>query len=42
MILPLHGGNGSQRLVLVERTPRGFRESELDAVKFVPFEAGKA
>ena len=42
MILPLHGGDGSQRLVLVERSRRGFRESELDAVKFVPFEAGRA
>jgi protein-L-isoaspartate(D-aspartate) O-methyltransferase len=42
MILPLHGGDGSQRLVLVERSGRGFRESELDAVKFVPFVAGKA
>jgi protein-L-isoaspartate(D-aspartate) O-methyltransferase len=42
MILPLHAGAGTQRLVLVERTGRGFRESELDAVHFVPFEAGKA
>jgi protein-L-isoaspartate(D-aspartate) O-methyltransferase len=42
MILPLHASDGSQRLVLVERGGRGFRESELDAVKFVPFEAGKA
>jgi len=42
MILPLHAGDDSQRLVLVERSGRGFRESELDAVKFVPFEAGKA
>ena len=42
MILPLHAGDGSQRLVLVERSARGFRESELDAVRFVPFEAGKA
>jgi len=42
MILPLHAGNGAQRLVLVERTGRAFRESELDAVHFVPFEAGKA
>jgi protein-L-isoaspartate(D-aspartate) O-methyltransferase len=42
MILPLHGDDGSQRLVLVERLGRGFRESELDAVKFVPFVAGKA
>jgi protein-L-isoaspartate(D-aspartate) O-methyltransferase len=42
MILPLHAGAGTQRLVLVERTARGFRESELDTVHFVPFEAGKA
>ena len=42
MILPLHAGAGTQRLVLVERTARSFRESELDAVHFVPFEAGKA
>ena len=42
MILPLHAGDGSQRLVLVERSRRGFAESELDAVRFVPFEAGKA
>jgi protein-L-isoaspartate(D-aspartate) O-methyltransferase len=42
MILPLHAGAGTQRLVLVERTGRGFRESELDTVHFVPFEAGKA
>jgi protein-L-isoaspartate(D-aspartate) O-methyltransferase len=42
MILPLHDGDGSQRLVLVERSGRGFRESGLDAVRFVPFEAGKA
>ena len=42
MILPLHGANGAQRLVLIERSRRGFRESELDAVKFVPFQAGRA
>ena len=42
MILPLHGDDGAQRLVLVERSGRGFREAELDAVLFVPFVAGKA
>lgn len=41
MILPLHEGRG-QRLVLIERSGRGFTESELDAVRFVPMEAGKA
>jgi protein-L-isoaspartate(D-aspartate) O-methyltransferase len=41
MILPLHGKN-AQRLVLIERSGRGFLERELDAVRFVPMEAGKA
>jgi protein-L-isoaspartate(D-aspartate) O-methyltransferase len=45
MILPLHGAGPArqaQRLVLIERSGRGFVESELDAVRFVPMEAGKA
>ena len=43
MVLPLHANNGnSQRLVLIERSGRGFVESSLDAVRFVPMEAGKA
>lgn len=41
MILPLHDGR-AQRLVLVERGARGFVEAELDAVRFVPMEVGKA
>jgi protein-L-isoaspartate(D-aspartate) O-methyltransferase len=41
MVLPLESGKG-QRLKLVERTARGFVESELDAVRFVPMEMGKA
>jgi protein-L-isoaspartate(D-aspartate) O-methyltransferase len=41
MILPLHEGKG-QRLVLIERSGRGFAESELDPVRFVPMEMGKA
>jgi protein-L-isoaspartate(D-aspartate) O-methyltransferase len=41
MVLPLASG-GDQRLLLVERSGRGFVESELDAVRFVPMEAGKA
>jgi protein-L-isoaspartate(D-aspartate) O-methyltransferase len=40
-ILPLHEGAG-QRLVLIERSGRGFIESELDPVRFVPMEMGKA
>jgi protein-L-isoaspartate(D-aspartate) O-methyltransferase len=41
MILPLHEGTG-QRLMLYERDRRGFIESELDPVRFVPMEMGKA
>ena len=41
MVLPLASGGG-QRLMLVERNGRGFAESRLDAVRFVPMEAGKA
>ena len=41
MVLPLAVGR-SQRLVLVERSGRGFVEAELDAVRFVPMEMGKA
>jgi protein-L-isoaspartate(D-aspartate) O-methyltransferase len=41
MVLPLASGGG-QRLLLVERSGRGFVESQLDAVRFVPMEAGKA
>ena len=41
MILPQHEGTG-QRLMLYERGTRGFVESELDPVRFVPMEMGKA
>jgi hypothetical protein len=41
MILPLHEGTG-QRLMLYERGTPGFVESELDPVRFVPMEMGKA
>lgn len=41
MVLPLES-KGAQRLVMVERNGRGFLESELDAVRFVPMTAGKA
>ena len=42
MILPLRAGPDAQRLVLIERSRRGYVESELDPVRFVPMEAGKA
>jgi protein-L-isoaspartate(D-aspartate) O-methyltransferase len=41
MVLPLES-RGTQRLVLIERNGRGFLESVLDAVRFVPMTAGKA
>jgi protein-L-isoaspartate(D-aspartate) O-methyltransferase len=42
MILPLRAGPDAQRLVLIERSRRGYVEVELDPVRFVPMEAGKA
>jgi protein-L-isoaspartate(D-aspartate) O-methyltransferase len=42
MVLPLKANGGAQRLVMIERSGRGFIESELDPVRFVPMEAGKA
>ena len=43
MILPLRASHrDAQRLVLIERSGRGLIEAELDPVRFVPMEAGKA
>jgi len=42
MILPLKANGGAQRLVLFERSGRGFLESALDPVRFVPMEVGRA
>ena len=43
MILPLRDGAAdAQRLVLIERTARGYTETALDPVRFVPLRAGKA
>jgi protein-L-isoaspartate(D-aspartate) O-methyltransferase len=44
MVLPLRRGGvqAEQRLVLVERVGRGFEETELELVRFVPLESGKA
>ncbi|MGQ0546771.1 MAG: protein-L-isoaspartate(D-aspartate) O-methyltransferase [Betaproteobacteria bacterium] len=42
LVLPLKANGGAQRLVLFERSGRGYLESELDPVRFVPMEAGKA
>ena len=42
MLLPLKTNGAAQRLVLFEKSGRGFLESELDPVRFVPMQAGKA
>lgn len=44
MVLPLRrdGAQDEQRLVLVERVGRGFEHRELELVRFVPLESGKA
>ena len=43
MVLPLkQAARDEQRLVLVERSRRGYSQTLLDAVRFVPMEAGKA
>jgi len=44
MILPLktpQAGRGTQQLVLIERGPRGYTETAMDAVRFVPLETGR-
>ncbi len=41
MILPIRQAGDSQRLALIERERRGFVETPLDPVRFVPLEAGK-
>jgi len=43
MILPLrNGAAAAQRLILVERGARGYTETALDPVRFVPLRTGKA
>lgn len=43
MIIPVRGATASaQRLILIERGVRGYSETALDPVRFVPLESGKA
>jgi len=43
MIMPLRDGRSeAQRLILIERSARGYTEATLDPVRFVPLQAGKA
>lgn len=39
LVIPI--GTNEQRLMIVERTESGFKESRLDAVRFVPMRLGK-
>ena len=42
MAIPVRSASGSaQRLMLVERSARGYRETACDPVRFVPLESGK-
>lgn len=40
LVLPV--GVDEQKLIVIERTVAGYKESQLDAVRFVPMRAGKA
>ena len=43
MAIPVRSASGSaQRLMLIERGARGYRETAYDPVRFVPLESGKA
>jgi protein-L-isoaspartate(D-aspartate) O-methyltransferase len=42
MVLPLQSTKDEQRLILIQRNGRSFVESQLDTVRFVPMEHGKA
>jgi len=43
VIIPVRSAGGSaQRLMLIERGARGYRETALDPVHFVPLESGRA
>jgi len=42
MAIPVRSASGPQRLMLIERGARGYRETAYDPVRFVPLESGKA
>jgi protein-L-isoaspartate(D-aspartate) O-methyltransferase len=43
MAIPVRDGSGpAQRLMLIERGARGYRQTAYDPVRFVPLESGKA
>lgn len=40
LVAPLQAANGTQALVVVDKTPRGIRQTLLEAVHFVPLKSG--
>lgn len=40
LVAPLQGANGTQALVVVDKTPQGLRQTMLEAVHFVPLKSG--
>jgi protein-L-isoaspartate(D-aspartate) O-methyltransferase len=42
MAIPVRSAGSAQRLMLIERGARGYRETAYDPVRFVPLESGKA
>ena len=42
LVAPMAQGGGQQALLVVDKTPQGFKESVLEAVHFVPLKSGVA
>jgi protein-L-isoaspartate(D-aspartate) O-methyltransferase len=42
LVAPVASGKGAQALVVVDRTPKGFEQTWLEAVQFVPLKSGLA
>ena len=40
LVAPLQGANGTQALVVVDKTPQGLRQTTLEPVNFVPLKSG--
>jgi protein-L-isoaspartate(D-aspartate) O-methyltransferase len=42
LVAPTHTNTGQQALVVIDRTPQGFKQTLLEAVNFVPLKSGVA
>ena len=40
LVAPLQAANGTQALLVVDKTPQGIRQTLLEAVHFVPLKSG--